>query len=349
MEHIKKYDIDIETITPIHIGSGDTYLASECLPNRDGYDRINLSKYFMELDDAQQDNFIDNLINHKMLIEDAGRNYVRYSMYKMFDDDFKSDNDIQENIKVFNEPYIPGSSIKGAIRTALLYNLFQIEDIDKIFVNDKINESLLNSYFSEDGANMDILRFLKIKDSSTIPQPLLYRVFNTKPKAKGGLEKGIPLYLESIYSINHLYSSLITTYKDSTYESLNFDNDKVKMLNIEFIKESIWKFSDDLIKHEVQFCKDNKLDKLKRFYEKLENNRDAPLLKLGHGSGFLATTIGLKIKKHDKTLYDNIKKLIIGEKKKKDDKKTIDDFPITRLIIQENGDQPMGWVRLRFK
>ena len=237
MEHIKKYDLNIETITPVHIGSGNTYLSSELLFNEDGYNRIDISKYFNELNKEQQDDFVKNLIDNKMVLENVNDNWVRYSLIKKFDGEFKSDNEIVENIKVFNEPYIPGSSIKGAIRTALLYYYFKIEDLDKLIVNDKVNEKLINSYFSMNQANEDILRFLKIKDTNTVPKPLLYKALNTKPKVKGGFEKGIPLYLESIYVEGKLSSSLAITYNDK-FDTLSFDKNKLftRITNPYYIK-----------------------------------------------------------------------------------------------------------------
>lgn len=356
MDYIKKYDFDIETVTPVHIGSGDSYLSSECLFSGRDYKRIDISKYFRLLikdNPDEQEEFIKNLSENKFIPKDLPGDYTKYYISKQFqDDDFKNNNEIKENIKVFNKPYIPGSSIKGAIRTALLYNSFKDEDIDKLFVDGKSNDTLIKSYFSvEDSAQKDILRFLQIKDSTTIDKPLLYKVFKRKPKKKGGFVKGIPVYLESIYLENAtLSSSLITTYDDKTFNTMGFDSEKTEMLKLKNIKTAINNFTNDLIQHEIQFCKDNKLFDLKKFYENLDNDEDAPLLKIGHGSGFLATTIGLKIKDKNPVLFKEIKEFIIEDEKRKNEEKNINkDFPIMRTVLESEKDGTLGWVKLKFK
>ena len=86
---------------------------------------------------------------------------------------------------------------------------------------------------------------------------------------------------------------------------------------------------------------------MKEFYENINNDEDSPLLKLGHGSGFLATTLGLKVKNNNMALYNEIKDMIVKQKRSEKNNK-VDDFPVTRLI-NESDKRPVGWVRLTFK
>ena len=71
------------------------------------------------------------------------------------------------------------------------------------------------------------------------------------------------------------------------------------------------------------------------------NSMENPLLKIGAGSGYLATTVNLKIKKYDPYLYD---KIADGTRGKNYDY----EFPKSRKITQ-NGGNPLGWVQLSFK
>ena len=80
-----------------------------------------------------------------------------------------------------------------------------------------------------------------------------------------------------------------------------------------------------------------------KFYSNLEkqNSLDNPVLKLGAGSGFLSTTIGLKIKKYDENLFDKIRNGTRG--------KTYDySFPKSRKITQVGG-LPLGWIQFSFE
>ena len=71
MSDIKKYKIDIKTLSPVHIGSGESYTAAEYVSGKakgkNGsipiFKRINLSKYFLSLDDDKKDDLIINLSN----------------------------------------------------------------------------------------------------------------------------------------------------------------------------------------------------------------------------------------------------------------------------------------------
>ena len=125
------------------------------------------------------------------------------------------------------------------------------------------------------------------------------------------------------------------------------------MIDIDFIKQSIYNFSSDYIDYELEFCKKHKLNNLARFYRicKKSNSKDKPLLKIGHGSGFLATTISLKIKQYGFDYFNLVKKNTKGRKSKSD-------FPITRKIITQkvnvNGkpssmDKTIGWCQLIFE
>lgn len=61
---------------------------------------------------------------------------------------------------------------------------------------------------------------------------------------------------------------------------------------------------------------------------------------MGGGSGFLATTVGLKIMDHDETIFERIRKGTRG--------KTYDySFPKSRKITQVGG-MPLGWIQLYF-
>ena len=374
MKISEKYNFNIRTITPVHIGSGEEYLVSELIKEKNKYNRINLLKYFKSLENEDKQNkFIEDLCENNT-IDAVSEDCIRYSFTLTSGaDDFTNDNKINENIKVFNESYIPGSSIKGAIRTALLYKYFNDADINKLVVNDEINTSLINSYFQlDDDAKKDILKFLKISDSSTTKNLKVYKTSRARPrysldkkknsknksKPKPNFKKGIPIYLESIYLTKDLLSFSITmNYDEKTYDLLNFDDKKIEMLKMDKILKAIYDFSNDLIVHEIKFCEKYNLPKLKKFYGNLKNKNDekSPVLKIGYGSGLLATSLALKVKNSNSNLYKDIKKIILADLEKEnnelDDKKdkkiSKDDFPISRIIIEKNNeDMSMGWIKL---
>lgn len=342
------YNFDIETISPIHVGSGNSYNASDYFrdkyKNIDVFKRISLSKYYNSLDSYGQKKLVKKLQEFDFRIKKIPDKYKKYTSYDRCIKKPNPSNLIYENIKIFYKPYIPGSSLKGAIKTAIIYNSLNHDDINKILKNNgRINEKFLNTFFSSSGnAHDNILRFLHVKDSSTFANPAIYDVITIKPNKTNGKEDIVKTYLETIFSNKKtLSSSIKINYDYDFYKDLNLENKKT-FIDMDYIKNSIYEFSNDYINHEIKFSKENNLKSLNKFYKKInsKNTVGSPLLKIGSGSGFLATTINLKIKNMDVFVYNKIKRNLPGKKSKSD-------FPITRKIINKTGDAP-GWIKLIF-
>lgn len=359
MANINKFDFKIKTLSPVHIGSGDKYDGSEyfldVINEVNVFKRINIQKYYASLNDIEQEKFIKNLQkkNYQLKKIDSTK-FTRYLAFNKVINRPNPTNEIIENIKTFDKAYIPGSSIKGAIENVIFYNALDKNDIPDLFNGKWINKRYINSFFSPSGkAHDNIMRFMQIKDSTSVKNPFIYEVSSVKPKKDGGHQQVIKTYLETIYSSKNLLSSSITTnYDKNAYKKLKIE-DKSYMIDIDFIKESIYNFSSDYIDYELDFCKKHKLNNLARFYRncKKQNSKNTPLLKIGHGSGFLATTVSLKIKQYGFDYFNLVKRNTKGKKSKSD-------FPITRKIITQdvtvNGkpakmDKTIGWCQLLFE
>lgn len=349
-------NIQIKTLSPVHIGSGNKYDASEyfldVIQKTKVFKRINIQKYYASLNDNEKNRFLKDLQkkNYKLPKLNSPK-FTKYLAFNKVSIRPNPTNEIIENIKSSDRPYIPGSSIKGAVENAIFYNALDDSEILKLFNGNHINKKFINSFFSPSGkANDSIMRFMQISDSTDVKHPFIYDAFSVKPKNGGGHEQVVKTYLETIYSTQKTLSSSITTnYDADTYEKLNIE-DKAYMLDIDFIKESIYNFSNDYINHELRFCKKHKFDNLAVFYRKCkkDNSKDKPLLKIGQGSGFLATTISLKVKEYGFDYFNIVKRNTKGKKSKKD-------FPIMRKIIKQElkdnsyREKTLGWTQLIFE
>ena len=236
---MEKYDFEIKTISPVHIGSGDKYDASEyfldVVNNKTKvFRRINIQKYYASLNDNEQEDFIKNLQRKNYQFPKiSNKKFTRYLAFNKVSTRPNPTNEIIENIKSSDRPYIPGSSIKGAIENVIFYNALENSDIPDLFYNNQLNKRYINSFFSPSGKAYDnIMRFMQIKDSSSVANPFIYDVFSVKPKKGGGHEPVIKTYLETIYQTKkNLSSSLITNYNENTYKKLNLA-DKSYMIEI---------------------------------------------------------------------------------------------------------------------
>lgn len=154
------FKFNMNFLSPVHIGSGEEIDPLNYIVSDKFFYRINLEKLIYEMKDQERKELI-NLIENKRYIElrkfiSLNCNVEKYSFYKTkISKNFKNiySNSIGkiENTLTVNsfirsnnfKAYIPGSSIKGSIRTALL-----------------------NYYFNKDykEKNKDIIQGLKLKN-----------------------------------------------------------------------------------------------------------------------------------------------------------------------------------------
>lgn len=369
---------NIKVLSPVHIGSGEKYNASEYV-NSKAKDkkgnifkiikRMDVSQYFLSLDDDKKDDFLRDLSNPNFNLKDFDskipNTFMKYRAINKSKKEITPTQEITEAIKTINELYIPGSSIKGAIKSAILY---YVHDDDMIFdisrnvignngrVNNRNYTKWINKIFTSNKAPTpaqgDIMKFLQVSDSSSIKSPTIYDVATVMASFRRGnnefysrnkrTHEPTLSFLETITRGNNLSFELNNNYNSDVFKRLGLENKK-HLIDIDNIKKSIFVFSKALINHELEFAEDYDIAYLYKFYSKLEkqNSLESPVLKIGAGSGFLSTTIGLKIKKYDENLFD---KIADGTRGKNYDYS----FPKSRKITQVGG-MPLGWVRLSFE
>lgn len=359
----ESYDLHLTTLSPIHIGSGKSYSCCEFVPAKDklnGNDtkiikRVDLTNYYSSLSDDKKDNFLAGLTNSNFKLEQFDKkikkDFVRYQCIDNSHDSFKN---VQEHIKTSDKLYIPGSSIKGAIRTAIFYDLLTEEDMDKIgrdissnrrnnsFLSDGLLKKHFSSGFGNDAQN-NIFRFMQVTDTTTtiipkIEQVLVVMVTN-KGRKKYYYSKHGKTYLETIGANKKFKSRLTTTFDSNIYRKLKLE-DKSEILDLNYLKDVLFKFSQDLIYYEMDFADRYGIDYLSKFYETLnkKNSVDAPLLKIGAGSGLMATSIAMKLKEYDSASFDRVRNSF---------KQSYDfEFPKSRKVTKQK--KPFGWVKLEF-
>ena len=403
----EKYPFRIITLTPVHIGSGNTYDALEYINSSNSFKvngenkklikRINFDKFFISLKEEDRNKILANVSDDSkyVLQEDFPNIPKEFHRYNLINEcpTEKFTSLISEHIKTGDELYIPGSSIKGAIKTALFYNILPYDDIEDIenfftynkykdrnFINNFLYNTFIDKYFSSRyeknnpyGKNMaqrSILRFLHIADSSTGKNPRLYETVTIMAESKFNQPDGMKFYknrgsiaksyLETINQKQGFDSELIIDYDKDILNELNFSDKQKEILDIDFIKESIYKFSKDLINYELDFLKSYKknhsiselnqiVNDLTDFYKKISknsyNNRNNPILRIGAGSGLMATSIAMKIKNYDEINGTDI----FAEVRDSFAKRYNYEFPKSRKVISNSENLPLSWVKLKFK
>ncbi|HHT50877.1 MAG TPA: type III-A CRISPR-associated RAMP protein Csm5 [Eubacteriaceae bacterium] len=270
---MKNYTITLETLTPVYIGSGKKITKKDFKLEKDYayiYDPIKLHSIL----GISYENFLTNSLS---LTDYLGRNqhFNISSALKYFisigDKTIRKSDSIDEFLKdPYGYPYIPGSSIKGAIRTALLayrinnepskYARFKSQSIDK---------------WRNNGRDIEIAAFGNPQDSKFKN----LRISDSKPIPKDSLilSKKIDIFKdgESNNKLNLCRESICPGTK--VYFDLTIEKDE---FSIEEIIEAIKFFSRQY--------RENYLSKFNSFgKEKYEDN----IIYLGGGTGFLTKTV----------------------------------------------------------
>ncbi len=231
-----------------------------------------------------------------------------------------SGQDIYRTMTNIYGSYIPGSTLKGVVRTAILYDYLLNKDIDYIkkavdFLNSRDGRSYtIDDYIiygmatnrqTKPNIQEDPFKFLGIKDVNMV-------------------EKEFEIYEEQIYNIkNFIPGNVIETIKEGDHsESFEFEirlnKSLANMYNGEitrYFKEEellrvLYQYSKDIIDDEIEYYNMHKhpLFNTKEIIEKLEqiqsqNSVNSPVLRIGKGKGYKSNTVALAIKKLDRKYY----------------------------------------------
>lgn len=307
-------------------------------------------------------------------------NYVIPVKEKIFDS-----TKIEKFISQINRPYIPGTEVKGAIRTAVLYKLikdndshfhemkkrieeFGLEYSDKIDavknqkkpnkrIKDVLNkemgnlaqkmENLVLKSPGKNDAKYDLLKYLSVSDSALLaPDHSLCVSYATLFTPP-----------RSRFRIYHEYCKPETVFK---FEDISVENTAIKMNKLGFTKEQkdivsnlenifacCHDFSHDLLEEEMPFYKTHGKTSISDHLRSIAkvNTPDNPVLRIGKDQGFLSLTIGLLFKKKAPKLYEKV--LIHATKSKSYDSNQGGPLPKTRKIVHYDGDElTSGWVKI---
>ena len=186
----------IEIITPVHIGTGEI-IEAPCFYREKDEDII--AKRYLVTDILSQmptsiltsPVFLRQLASKQKNKNELYKNinhYVNYSdlkeLYTVKDDNEKdiseSGYDVFEQIKDLKKPYIPGSSIKGALLNAWFYFLLKLnfdklgieKNIDRILSSRNFDKSTIINYLFKD--ELDHTKFIKALQSCLVCRDIYF-------------------------------------------------------------------------------------------------------------------------------------------------------------------------------
>ncbi|MCF6357415.1 MAG: type III-A CRISPR-associated RAMP protein Csm5 [Draconibacterium sp.] len=187
----KKYNLELEVLTPLHVGAGqekDWMKGADYIEDGNKIYILNHKKIAKEISANELSNFLVEK-NDEGLKNKISRSLEEVS-YKVFEKTASTDNDIKTFIKngLTNKPIVPGSSIKGAIRSILL-NYF-IDNPNNIDRRDKRFEEKV---FGSPNNGDEFMRFIKIADAqfdkTELVNTKIFNLYKDDNNFNGGWKK----------------------------------------------------------------------------------------------------------------------------------------------------------------
>ena len=346
-----KVELALKVESPVHIGSGDLYVETDFVLENGFVKVIDFEKLFeiVKLDDEKVESLIQiakegrvkNRVLNVLRIKDLEMPFSR--KIKFVGEEPKESLKIFKHIESSGKAFIPGSSLKGFIRTALLFKFLQenpevlirhFRDInEKIKIEDKrkidrkaIAKKIESEVFGSTPTK-DALKYLRVTDSTFASQTEVYRVIIL------GNPKVIPLYLECIPHGETLRCEIEIV--DKLYET----DGRIGKITPEDVFEAVKIFSKEIIKAEKNYRYPRETIE---FYKKLEGKN---VMRLGHSTGYFSKTIGLLLR--DLGEFEGFRRKL-GMGMNPVTKKFVSVFPKTRRVV-EKGNLPLGWISYEVK
>ncbi len=362
-------NIKIITLTAVHIGSGETlqYGNDFVKGEVDGYNMIgiidarkvmkiigeeHIPDWVAAIDKKKNTTEIVKVYAPSSSIEDYSKRIISNW------DTIRDSDTLKEHIHDGNgHPYIPGSSIKGAIRTAILAsianNMTGLENKIQRGYRDKINAKQIESDLFGDDPMRDVFRFLQVGDAIFGDNyEVAVRMVNINERDRESFwDTSKPQLIEAIGPEDEA-----TFHLKLNTRLYNWGQSKVhkmpdQMSSVEKIFETINGHTKKLIIEEITYWKereeranarniDTYIEKMKDILQIAENcdTSTSCIMRIGHGSGWRFITGAWT------ESLSNFKDVIVPASRPHNDRYQSYNFPKTRRVNTEC--DLLGFVQL---
>lgn len=366
-----KWTAHIELLSPLHIGTGTDLLEGVDWIQHGGYVYMANQDALLETvfdragEEGRTDAAIASAIAGMTLKDLVDAGYLTR-------EDFTADsplfryrlggtpamNQIREQIKdVYGRPYLPGSSLKGALRTVLAVGGATVHKIgferlgrSRSWAAQPVERELFGR-----NPNYDLLRALQVSDSEPLNPDCLSLVrVNIYPTAGQQTQRGLDLDVETLrHGVTLQVPVKIEGYllSDQAERELQFGDRKDWLLNLPRWGRVV---AGRRIADEIEFFKRREDGRFAlSFYSRLAQTWDRLgddefLLQVGWGTGWRSKTFGRLLQEDAQTF----------ERLLRDYRMTIergrrpgDPFPRTRHLVRigEHPSVPLGWMRVKME
>lgn len=292
--------------------------------------------------------------------------------------------EISKFITQQHQPYIPGTEIKGAIRTAVLYCMCRDGDYQCLkkeleelksrhetelqavrsdqYKPDRRKKEKLNKAAEKLASNIeahflnsprrmdpkyDVMKSLFVSDSDlTMAEDVLVVAHATPFNTRISFRT----YCEYCRTGAefHFQDISIDPWHGIKHEKLGFSQTQQQtMSSVANVFRCCHDFTNELIDEEISYFQSHGKSRVVQHLKKIkvENTPDSPILRIGKDQGYFSVTLGLLVKKTDPVLYEQV--LIHTTKGKSYDSDHGGPLPKSRKLVHyDDQELTAGWVKL---
>ncbi len=358
-----RFRYELTALSPVHIGDGNR-LTPWDFAVTDRFYRVNLDSLFSDPGlnqerfrrevrsrDFRWDSFAPELAaKHALYALPVASYAVRSALLSR-----RRRQEVYEFVKSGGKPFVPGSSLKGALRTAvLLAAVSGSRELRERFLSElrgslgakreRLSKQAEKAVFGSD-PHTDLFRALRVSDSTPVGSPGL-AVYESRVYS-GGRYKPFTLLSECMQP-GTTVSGHITIddwlLRPDVREELAFG---ASAGFLRALKEVLKRTGAYLVKIEAEFYQKTELSRLQSFFKDLRTrvDRGECILAIGWGAGWRAKTVGQAVFEYDPDLFARIRtKYRLGRRNAP--------FPKSRKLVVDDrglGVMPLGWIRLNLR
>ena len=370
----------LKTITPVHIGTGERLSQIDGFYDNGQWHRIDLDAVLAAIPESEL---------NQLTIAMGGRDFQwgRYlptnqpaAAYTLPCPEDPRETEIREAIKhPSGRPLIPGSSIKGAIRTALLWGLmddnnseaqeafegsvnYLKEQLQRRPNRSWAGQGIEQRVFGKD-PNHDLMRTVQVSDTAPISieslemgtawTVTLNRDGELVPKREGNRE--YKTFVEQIRADQPFDFSITidtTLFRQREKRELGYTDRQERTIS-EKLADMCNFVTGGLATAEAEFYHYYKLPELANFYESLSTQignlpDGAFILQIGWGTGYLTKTVTDLLTGNDEDLMMKFRRHYRLGRSRSGGDYYDDEFPKTRRVLydRQRPNSPLGWVQI---
>lgn len=302
-------ELELEVASPLHIGSGDVLGREDLIFGGETAFVPDIDAYFRDNPD-QIETFVTAMERGEPVsdfITDPSR-YARYTLRPWVSESSLGNSEVAVAMKDAQaRPFIPGSTIKGFVRTALAARALSgggqsLDSLDDWAVDDLFR-------LDQNDPMHDFLRCLTVRDSTPADTDALVlgeiKMYSLSDSGSMDakfwsnyaefIEPGT-MFTTDLLVDTSLLEEMIESFGESWKVEAVFGSDRSEAGIVETISRALTSFTNDIAREDQTLTGD--FDEVESFYDGLPDDR--PRLRLGHGTGYHSNTVVTALPRDDR-------------------------------------------------